>query len=148
MFLPIQNLLSNIQILLQQRKLSSRKMLLDLNFSLSSMSEWKSGKTKPSIEHLVKISDYFGVSIDYLLGLDSMTLEENEITKIYNQLDDKGKKELLEKAKEIQKNQQLDKLVEMWKNDDTSYLIADDGDSKTIKLTPEQQKILDDIIKN
>ena len=33
----------------------------------STFSDWKSGKSKPKIEKLLKIADYFGVSIDYFL---------------------------------------------------------------------------------
>ena len=34
----------------------------------SSLSDWKNGKSKPKYEKMQKIADYFGVSVDYLLG--------------------------------------------------------------------------------
>lgn len=34
----------------------------------SSLSDWKNGRSKPKYEKMLAISDYFGVSVDYLLG--------------------------------------------------------------------------------
>lgn len=39
------------------------------NISESSVSLYESGKRRPSIELLIKISNYFNVSTDYLLGI-------------------------------------------------------------------------------
>lgn len=33
----------------------------------TTFADWKSGKSKPKIDKLKKIADYFGVSIDYFL---------------------------------------------------------------------------------
>ena len=41
-----------------------------LGIATGSVTKWKNG-TVPNGETLVKISNYFGVSVDYLLGLDS-----------------------------------------------------------------------------
>ena len=57
--------------LLKQRGISAAKMMSELGFSSGLYSQWKSGKQKPSREKLDKIADYFGVSIDYLLGKDA-----------------------------------------------------------------------------
>ena len=32
------------------------------------LSNYETGKTKPDIEALIRLADYFGVSIDYLVG--------------------------------------------------------------------------------
>lgn len=37
----------------------------------SSLSDWKNGKSKPKYEKLVKIAEYFNVSVDYLLGIET-----------------------------------------------------------------------------
>lgn len=39
-----------------------------LGVSKQSVSNWEHGNILPSVELLVKLSDYFGVSTDYLLG--------------------------------------------------------------------------------
>lgn len=37
----------------------------------STFSDWKKGKSKPKTDKMQKIADYFGVSIDYLMGAES-----------------------------------------------------------------------------
>lgn len=47
---------------------SASSILKELNFSPTALSEWKRGKAKPTADALAKLADYFGVSVDYLLG--------------------------------------------------------------------------------
>ena len=47
----------------------SQKEFADLfNVHQTAVSQWETGKTTPDKETLIKIANYFGVSIDYLLG--------------------------------------------------------------------------------
>ena len=39
----------------------------ELGLSKNAVSEWKSGKAKPSTDAIMKIAQYFGVTTDYLL---------------------------------------------------------------------------------
>lgn len=51
-------------------KRSNRKNLADyLGISPNVISDWKSGKNKSYPKYIVKISCFFGVSLDWLLGL-------------------------------------------------------------------------------
>lgn len=43
------------------------RIAMDTGIPKSTFSEWKSGRSKPKLEKLVKIADYFGVSIEYFL---------------------------------------------------------------------------------
>lgn len=54
--------------LIQDSGITNNKLLSDLGLPISAISEWKKGKAKPSTEALVKIADYFNVSVDFLLG--------------------------------------------------------------------------------
>lgn len=54
--------------LLQERGVTAYQVSKATGVAQSSLSDWKSGKSKPKYEKLKKIADYFGVSIDYLLG--------------------------------------------------------------------------------
>ena len=54
--------------LMTQRGLSARQLESSANLSNASIQAWKSGKARPSVDALVKLSDYFGVSVDFLLG--------------------------------------------------------------------------------
>lgn len=55
--------------LCSQKGVSPSKAAMDAGFSKSLISKWKSKQEiVPSSEVLQKIADYFGVSVDYLLG--------------------------------------------------------------------------------
>lgn len=55
--------------------LTYTKIAQDLGISQSAMAYYKSGKTLPGAEHLIKLADYFGVSTDYLLGREGYEIE-------------------------------------------------------------------------
>lgn len=63
--------LTNLRELLKER---GRAEELSRNTGISSgnISDWKSGRSKPGLESLLKIADYFNCSIDYLLGRTSI----------------------------------------------------------------------------
>ena len=43
-----------------------------LNISKQTVSNWENDNIQPSIEMLIRISKFFGVTTDYLLGLDNI----------------------------------------------------------------------------
>ena len=45
-------------------------MAVELQVSQATLSNWESGRYEPDFEALEKMSDYFQVSVDYLLGRD------------------------------------------------------------------------------
>lgn len=53
----------------EERKLTTQKVADDLGISRVSITHYEKGQRKPDIEILTKLSRYFGVSSDYLLGL-------------------------------------------------------------------------------
>ena len=50
-----------------QKKLNQQKVAMDLNISREALSHYENGKREPSLDMLKKMSDYFNVSIDYLI---------------------------------------------------------------------------------
>ena len=52
----------------KQKKLNQLKVALDLNISREALSHYENGKRNPDLEMLRKLSEYFGVSIDYLVN--------------------------------------------------------------------------------
>lgn len=46
---------------------SQVKVSMDLNMSREAISNYETGKRSPDVETLVKFSDYYNVSIDYLI---------------------------------------------------------------------------------
>lgn len=49
-------------------KKSPSKVAEEIGLSRPAVSSWKTGKAKPSDVTILKIAEYFNVSIDYLLG--------------------------------------------------------------------------------
>jgi transcriptional regulator with XRE-family HTH domain len=52
----------------KERNISQLKLALDLNMNQNSISRYENGEREADYETLVKIADYFGVSLDYLFG--------------------------------------------------------------------------------
>lgn len=51
----------------KKKKLNQLKVAMDLNISRESISYYENGLREPSLALLVKMSDYFNVSINYLI---------------------------------------------------------------------------------
>ena len=49
--------------------LSQKAAAISLGVRPPSMSDWESGKTKPTHEHLVAMAALYGTTIDYLIGV-------------------------------------------------------------------------------
>ncbi|MBC3517188.1 XRE family transcriptional regulator [Neobittarella massiliensis] len=65
----MRTLYETLSSLCADRGIKPGKMCADLGFSRSTVSDLKMGRKKTlSSEYLAKISNYFGVSVDYLLG--------------------------------------------------------------------------------
>ena len=60
-----------IKILRMARNLSQVELAKKLNVSKQSVSNWENDNIQPSIDMLVKITNVFSVSADYLLGIDT-----------------------------------------------------------------------------
>ena len=54
-----------------EKELSQRDLAKVFNVSQGTYNNWENGKTQPSIEQLISISEYFQVSIYYLVGNDN-----------------------------------------------------------------------------
>ena len=50
------------------RKISQLKLALDLNMNQNTISRYETGEREADYKTLVKLADYFDVSLDYLLG--------------------------------------------------------------------------------
>ena len=52
----------------KDRNLNQLKVALDLNISREALSHYENGKRSPDVQMLRKLSNYFGVSIDFLIN--------------------------------------------------------------------------------
>lgn len=77
-----------------QRGLSQAELASHLNKSKQSISNWENDNILPSIDMLIALSKFFGVSYDYLLELDDRHylevtgLTEKELTHVQLIIDD------------------------------------------------------------
>ena len=53
----------------KKKNLNQQKIALDLSISREAISYYENGKRSPSVETLVMLSNYFNVSIDYLIKI-------------------------------------------------------------------------------
>lgn len=51
----------------KSKGISQLKLSFDLNMNQNTISRYETGEREPGIMELIKIADYFNVSIDYLL---------------------------------------------------------------------------------
>ena len=51
----------------KKKKLSQVKVSMDLNIFREALSHYENGRRSPDVDMLIKMSDYFNVSIDYLI---------------------------------------------------------------------------------
>ncbi len=51
----------------KKKKLSQVKVSMDLNICREALSHYENGRRSPDIDMLVKMSEYFNASIDYLI---------------------------------------------------------------------------------
>ena len=52
----------------KQKNISQLKLAIDLNMSQNTISRYENGEREPGINELIRIANYFNVSIDYLVG--------------------------------------------------------------------------------
>lgn len=52
----------------KKRHISQVKLAMDLNMNQNTISRYERGEHEADYDTLIAIADYFGVSVDYLLG--------------------------------------------------------------------------------
>ncbi len=72
-----------ITLLREERGLTKAELAAAVHVSRSSMTEYESGATQPSMPVLLEMAAFFGVSLDYLMGL---TLIRTPFSKLESQL--------------------------------------------------------------
>jgi len=59
--------MKGLKIIRKLKNLNQQKVAFDLNISRECLSYYENGKREPSLSMLIKMSEYFNVSIDYLI---------------------------------------------------------------------------------
>lgn len=58
----------NLQKIMTERNVTAYKIAHDLDIAQSTIGKWKSGEQSPTLDKLAKLTKYFNVSADYLIG--------------------------------------------------------------------------------
>jgi len=104
--------------LLKSRGINAVTLAKEIGVPKSIVYEWKSGVRDPSLENMLRIADYFGVSLEYLTG------REDEETDIEKEL-----LVLLRAARDISVEDH-DALVNSFKSNLNIYLRSNDRSKK------------------
>lgn len=59
--------LKGLKAIRKKRNFSQLKVAMDLSISRESLSYYENGKRSPDVDTLIALSNYFNVSIDYLI---------------------------------------------------------------------------------
>ena len=52
----------------KKKGISQLRLATELNTTQNTISRYETGEREPGIDELIKIADYFNVSLDYLIG--------------------------------------------------------------------------------
>jgi len=83
---------------------SQRQLSEFLGISQQSITEWKAGRSVSYTKYIDKIAQYFGVSVDYLLGTekspssleDGLTEKQRKLVEMFKMLPEDKQKEVVE----------------------------------------------------
>lgn len=79
-------ILNNILSLLKEQNKKQIDLTNYLGLTKNVFTEWKSGRATSYMKHLPKIAEFFGVSVDCLLGKTTPTVENSFTYALYNEL--------------------------------------------------------------
>ena len=91
-----------------------------LGVSKQTISAWRNGTRSPKKPHIVKIAEYFNVTIPWLMGisdedrpapgpLDDLTASEAELLALYRELNSTGQQTLIGTARGLAANPDMQK---------------------------------------
>ncbi|MEG2254372.1 MAG: helix-turn-helix transcriptional regulator [Vagococcus sp.] len=92
------SIIDRIICLVKENKLSGTQFGAILNLKKSPLTDWKNNKSKPTLDQIISICEYFAVSADYLLGcIDQHTHPGSDsITKSIQELPE-SERQMIEK---------------------------------------------------
>lgn len=58
-----------MKLLRSERGIKQKELAMSLNCSIAAVSGYENGRSDPGLDTMIRIADFYNVSIDYLLGL-------------------------------------------------------------------------------
>lgn len=90
--------------LMEEKGVTAYRVAKDTGITQATLSRWKTGKVYPSIETLQVLAEYFGVTIDYLMGnahIDEQTPPKTQKAPTLNKKDERDIKKKMDEMLEI-----------------------------------------------
>lgn len=72
--------MKNLKIIREKNKISQIRLSIELEVSQETISSYETGKAFPTCENLIKLSNIFNTSTDYLLDLTDISTPINKIS--------------------------------------------------------------------
>ncbi len=69
----------NLVDLRREKNLTQKELAAKIGVSAAAIGFWETGTNEPKAQYLIKLAIFFGVTVDELLGCDSLTLEEQAV---------------------------------------------------------------------
>ena len=69
-------IIDNILRIIKEKKTTKYRVTKDCNLPSNIFTFWENGRQKPSLDALIKIADYFNVSLDYLVGREPLVTNQ------------------------------------------------------------------------
>lgn len=73
--------MENLKNIREKKNITQIKLSVDIEVSQELISQYELGKTKPTVENLLKLADYFNCSTDYLLQRTNTPTKINTLDK-------------------------------------------------------------------
>ncbi len=74
-------MLTRLLELRKEKNMTQQRLAIELGIDQASVSSYESGRHLPSVDVLVKLALFFGVSTDYLLGLTDVRTPQKTMVK-------------------------------------------------------------------
>lgn len=95
--------MDNLRQIREKKHITQTKLSVDIEVSQELISHYETGKSKPNIETLIKLAEYFNCSTDFLIGrtnnpstvkdLNTKDIKISNIIDKYNSLSAENKKQ-------------------------------------------------------
>lgn len=83
-----------IWLLMMKNSMNKAEFAKKLGISSGNLSDWSTGRSNPSVGKILRIADYFNVSVDWILDRDSRYPVSNpdyyDLVSAYSKLDKQG----------------------------------------------------------
>lgn len=130
------SLIDRIIKLVKDRGMSGTRFGEIIGLSKSPLTDWKNGKSRPTLDQIIKICEYFSISSDEILfgrkAISSLSAEESSLLEDFNKLDKREQQIVLGKISEMIYNKKMEENSEKFSSEVLWNLFADSDCSDVI----------------